>query len=84
MSKINMLRKTITEILVRYGGRRTLCRLCTDRGLNDDKLRRQFHRSTVTPFIETRRMWKDELLSVTQQTIWVLCEDRVDTMLYVH
>ena len=51
-----------------------------DRGLDDDQLRRQLHERGVTPFIETRRMWKDEPLGDNRKPTRALCEDRVDTM----
>ncbi len=86
MSKINMLRKTITEILsdTKASARCVDFVADHDHGMNDGKRRRQKPESTVTPFLETRRTWKDEPLSENRQPIRALCEDRVDTMLYIH
>ena len=82
MSQINMLRKRIADILSDAAARARCVDFVADHGMNNDKLRRQQPDSTVTPFIETRRTWKDEPLSETRQPIRVLCEDRVDTVAY--
>ena len=63
MSKINMLRKRIADILSDAEARARCVDFVADYGMNNGKLRRQQPDSTVTPFIETRRTWKDEPLS---------------------
>ena len=70
----------MSEILVGCGAGARCVDFVADRGLDDDQLRRQLHESDVTPFIETRRMWKDEPLGDIQQPTQALRDDRVDTM----
>ena len=82
MSQINMLRKRIADILSDAAVRARCVDFVVDHGMNDGKLRRQQPDSTVTPFIETRRTWKDEPLNEIRYPIHVLCEDRIDTAAY--
>ena len=82
VSETPVCREMMSEILSDTEAGARCVDFVADRGLDDDQLRRQLHERGVTPFIETRRMWKDEPLGDIRKPTRALCEDRVDTMVY--
>ena len=82
VSETPVCREMMSEILSNAEAGARCVDFVADRGLDDDQLRRQLHERGVTPFIETRRMWKDEPLGDIRKPTRALCEDRVDTMVY--